>query len=293
MAIVEPGKVVKDNAGPLIMTGAVLVLLLAVAWYYGSGNTQPIGTNVVTNNSSNESEEPEEEAAEDSSGEPEMQLKVDTDYSATVKTNKGDIEIDLFEENAPLTVNNFVVLAEDGFYKDVIFHRVVEGFVIQGGDPTGTGTGGPGYAFKDEINPDSLGLDKVKVSEATFLAGLYNPYDASTAGYSPNSLREHADDSLSDFYDDAIGYDYDYSLESVKFGPGVVAMANSGPNTNGSQFFVAVTSSSTTSLNGRHTVFGEVIDGMDVVDEISGVLVDQSDKPVDDVVIERVTIHEI
>jgi len=146
--------------------------------------------------------------------------------NATLHTNHGQIEIELFDEDAPKTVENFLKLARDGFYDGVIFHRVIPDFMIQGGDPTGTGTGGPGYTFEDEFN-------------------------------------DH------------------------KVARGALAMANAGPNTNGSQFFV-VTAEATPWLDGKHTVFGRVTNGMDVVDEISNVDTDSSDKPREAAVIERV-----
>jgi len=148
--------------------------------------------------------------------------------TATLHTNKGAISVELFDEDAPKTVENFVKLARDGFYDRVIFHRVIPDFMIQGGDPTGTGSGGPGYQFEDEFNQHKV-------------------------------IR------------------------------GALAMANSGPNTNGSQFFI-VTADETPWLDGKHTVFGRVTDGMDVVDAISAVDRDARDKPHDDVVIERVEV---
>ena len=148
--------------------------------------------------------------------------------SATLHTNKGAIVLELFDEDAPKTVQNFVDLAEKGFYDGVIFHRVIPDFMIQGGDPTGTGRGGPGYQFEDEINEHKLVL-------------------------------------------------------------GTLAMANAGPNTNGSQFFI-VTADATSWLDGKHTAFGRVTDGIDVVEEISRVATDAQDRPRDDVVIERVEL---
>ena len=147
---------------------------------------------------------------------------------ATLHTNHGDVTLELFDEDAPTTVGNFRKLAGDGFYDGVIFHRVIPDFMIQGGDPTGTGTGGPGYKFEDEFND--------------------NPVER-----------------------------------------GALAMANSGPNTNGSQFFV-VTADACPWLDGKHTVFGQVTSGMDVIDAISAVDRDSRDKPRDDVVIERVAL---
>src|SRR5438094_5595790 len=147
---------------------------------------------------------------------------------ATLHTTKGAIAIELFDDDAPKTVANFKKLAADGFYDGIIFHRVIPDFMIQGGDPTGTGRGGPGYTFEDEIN--------------------------------------------------------DHKVER-----GALAMANAGPNTNGSQFFI-VTTNAAPWLDGKHTVFGKVTQGMDVVDEISELPRDARDKPHDDVVIESVSV---
>jgi cyclophilin family peptidyl-prolyl cis-trans isomerase len=148
--------------------------------------------------------------------------------NATIQTNHGTIEVELFDEDAPKTVANFTKLAKDGFYDGVIFHRVIPDFMIQGGDPTGTGSGGPGYQFEDEQNQ--------------------------------------------------------HSVER-----GVLAMANAGPNTNGSQFFI-VTAEACPWLNGKHTVFGRVTSGMDVVDKISELDTDASDRPSSDVVMESVQV---
>ena len=148
--------------------------------------------------------------------------------NATLHTNHGAIAIELFDEDAPKTVDNFTKLAREGFYDGVIFHRVIPDFMIQGGDPTGTGRGGPGYTFEDEFNDHKV-------------------------------VR------------------------------GALAMANAGPNTNGSQFFI-VTAEATPWLDGKHTVFGRVTDGMDVVDTISDLDTDGTDKPRQDVVIERVEL---
>jgi peptidyl-prolyl cis-trans isomerase B (cyclophilin B) len=143
----------------------------------------------------------------------------------TMTTNHGDIVLELFDEDAPETVANFRRLAEDGFYDGLIFHRVIPDFMIQGGCPEGTGTGGPGYTFKDEINDHKV----------------------------------------------------------VK---GALAMANAGPNTNGSQFFV-VTTEAAPWLDGKHTVFGEVVEGMDVVDTIGTLPTDNRDRPRQEARIER------
>ena len=143
-------------------------------------------------------------------------------------TNHGPIELELFDEDAPMTVENFRKLAGDGFDDGVVFHRVIKDFMIQGGDPTGTGTGGPGYTFEDEFN-------------------------------------EH------------------------KVVRGALAMANAGPNTNGSQFFI-VTTDAAPWLDGKHTVFGRVSGGMDAVDSIESSDTDARDKPLEAAVIERVEL---
>src|SRR5438132_14074695 len=148
--------------------------------------------------------------------------------NATIETNKGSIGVELHDEDAPKTVENFLKLARDGFYDGVIFHRVIPDFMIQGGDPTGTGTGGPGYQFEDEFNDHKI-------------------------------VR------------------------------GALAMANAGPNTNGSQFFI-VTTDAAPWLDGKHTVFGRVTTGMDVVDAIEQTPTDGRDKPREDVVIERAEV---
>ena len=150
--------------------------------------------------------------------------------NATLHTNHGAIAIELFDEDAPKTVENFLKLAGDGFYDGVVFHRIIPDFMIQGGDPTGTGMGGPGYTFEDEFN--------------------------------------------------------DHKVER-----GALAMANAGPNTNGSQFFI-VTTEAAPWLDGKHTVFGRVTDGMDAVDTIEQVDTDAQDKPREPVVIERVELSE-
>ena len=149
---------------------------------------------------------------------------------ATMHTNHGPIEIELFDDDAPKTVENFKKLAGDGFYDGVIFHRVIPDFMIQGGDPTGTGSGGPGYQFEDEFN-------------------------------------QH------------------------KVERGALAMANAGPYTNGSQFFI-VTTEAAPWLDGKHTVFGRVASGMDAVDAIEGLETGPGDRPVEDAKIERVEVND-
>lgn len=138
---------------------------------------------------------------------PEMTIQTNNSYTAILDTNKGEIVVELFASDAPKTVNNFVFLSREGFYNGVIFHRVIPGFMAQGGDPTGTGTGGPGYKFEDEFAPN---------------------------------LKHDS--------------------------PGILSMANAGPNTNGSQFFITFVP--TPHLDGVHSVFGKVIDGMDTLNGI-------------------------
>ena len=161
----------------------------------------------------------------------EMIIDINSKYSAEIETSLGNIVIELFTETSPITVNNFVTLSNDGYYNDVIFHRVIKGFMIQGGDPSGTGHGDmgkyPGYDFEDELN---------------------NP---------------------------------------MKYEKGIVAMANRGPNTNGSQFFIM---HEDYPLPYQYTIFGKVLNGLDVVDAIGNVQTGENDKPNEDVVIYSVKI---
>jgi cyclophilin family peptidyl-prolyl cis-trans isomerase len=161
---------------------------------------------------------------------PEMKIDVNKKYQAKFSTNYGDFTISLYAKETPITVNNFVTLARNKFYDGLVFHRVIEDFMIQGGDPKGNGTGGPGYTFQDETSPKKL----------------------------------------------------------VK---GSLAMANAGPNTNGSQFFI-VTATETPWLDGKHTNFGEVVSGLDVVEKIGKVETGVNDRPVKDVVINSIEIIE-
>jgi cyclophilin family peptidyl-prolyl cis-trans isomerase len=160
---------------------------------------------------------------------PDLTIDPNTEYSATLHTNHGDITVRLLPARAPIAANNFVFLARDGFYDGVIFHRIVPGFVIQGGDPTGTGRGGPGYKFRDELEGPG-----------------------------------------------------DYTR-------GTVAMANAGPNTNGSQFFICLAD---VGLPHAYTVFGRVTDGLDVVDSIAALPTDAGDRPTSDAVINSVTVTQ-
>jgi cyclophilin family peptidyl-prolyl cis-trans isomerase len=149
---------------------------------------------------------------------------------ATLHTSQGAVEVELFDADAPKTVENFRKLAGDGFYDGVIFHRVIPDFMVQGGDPTGTGSGGPGYTFEDEFNDHPVAR-------------------------------------------------------------GALAMANAGPNTNGSQFFI-VTADACPWLDGKHTVFGQVTDGMDVVDAISQADTEAGDRPRETISIDRVELAD-
>jgi cyclophilin family peptidyl-prolyl cis-trans isomerase len=169
---------------------------------------------------------------------PEMAIDPEKRYKAIVETNKGSFTMELFAKDAPKTVNNFVALARDGYYDGIIFHRIIEDFVIQTGDPTGNGTGGPGYEFEDELDN---------------------------------------------------GHEY---------GPGIVGMANSGPDTNGSQFFIGTGEDSRNlNFNPSYTIFGQIVDGMDVVQAIasSSVTFDRTgdlSSPIEEIKMLKVSIEE-
>jgi cyclophilin family peptidyl-prolyl cis-trans isomerase len=164
---------------------------------------------------------------------PKMQIELDRSYEAVIVTTVGDITLRLFAQEAPVTVNNFVFLAKQRYFDDVIFHRVVRDFVIQTGDPTGTGMGDPGYTFPDELH------------------------------------------------------------RTYRYETGIVAMANAGPDSNGSQFFIC-SGIYCNNLNEipNYTIFGQVIAGMDIVEQINRVEVDQQDRPLQEIVIKSVTILE-
>jgi cyclophilin family peptidyl-prolyl cis-trans isomerase len=192
---------------------------------------------------SNEVEEITETTIQDNKGEstmsdekvyssmPEMSIDQSKSYTAVIQTSMGDLTVEFFSDTAPVTVNNFISLSKDGYYDNIIFHRVISGFMIQGGDPSGTGHGEygkfPGYTFEDELNNQQ-------------------PYEK-----------------------------------------GILAMANAGPNTNGSQFFIMHVDYP---LPYQYTIFGKVTDGLDVIDTIASVQTAEGDKPVEDVVILGVTV---
>lgn len=202
----------------------ISITLVMFFWLRSGGETGPakIGEADKTSLSSEEKLTDEEK------------MQIDT-VRAVIKTAKGDITLNLYPKVAPKTVDNFIKLAESGFYAGTTFHRVVPSFVIQGGDHCSkdkscpSGTGDPGYKFADEINPKVLGLTEALIA----------------------ALKDQ-------------GYVYSDSLPSMQVKVGTIAMANSGPNTNGSQFFI-VTTQDQPHLNGKHTVFGEVMAGMDIV----------------------------
>jgi len=238
----------------------------------------------------------------------------------TMVTNHGNVTIELLQKSAPLTVKNFLGLAQGTqewidakgnkvkkpFYDGLIFHRVINDFMIQGGCPLGTGSGKPGYKFKDEINANSLGLDKMKVvtEEKGFHPYLrvYPPQriqqmlaqpifdklgidsqaklDAKQKQFDAEMDKATATYTLKQLYK-GMGYHYDEKLTSYPMKKGFLAMANAGPNSNGSQFYINLKDNRY--LDGKHTVFGKVIAGMEVIEKIGKVKVDARNKPVEPV----------
>ncbi|HRX43850.1 MAG TPA: peptidylprolyl isomerase [Candidatus Dojkabacteria bacterium] len=216
------GDAVKDNKKILLLSFGLLAVAILGLILTDKGITMP-EENLVQNNNTLKTY-----------SQPEQVLEEDIDYGAVIKTSMGDIEIDLFENETPITVNSFLFLTKEKFYNGLTFHRIVKDFVIQGGDPDGIGTGGPGYQIPDEITDRG--------------------YKAYTLG-----------------------------------------MANAGPDTNGSQFFITtgqISPQSIEALNGSYTIFGEVTKGFAVVDSIERVETDATDKPVNPVVIESIQIIE-
>ncbi len=208
--------------------GGVIILLVLIIWLLFikfnqkaiSNNNESLNINTNSSQTSNTNE-----------ALPLDEIKM---TNVKIETTLGDITLELFDSEAPKTVENFVTLAKKGFYDGVIFHRVISGFMIQGGDPTGTGRGGPGYQFADELNPN-------------------------TASYQRGYVR------------------------------GTLAMANAGPNTNGSQFFII---HQDYPLDHNYTIFGRVLSGMEVVDAIAALKTDASDKPLEEVKMKKVEVVE-
>jgi len=218
----SPVEIAKDQKGILLPVLGMAVVAILIAVTSGAGlNTLSIDDTIPSDTMEKKQYDKY----------PDMILKDGVDYQATIKTNKGDIVVDLFEKETPKTVNSFVFLAREDFFDGLKFHRVIKDFVLQGGDPSGDGTGGPGYQYEDEIT-------------------------------------------------------------DADFAPYVLAMANSGASTNGSQFFITTKDSDASYLKGKHTIFGKVTEGLGVVDTISSVETDLSDAPLEDVVIESITIVE-
>ena len=208
-----------------------IILLVLITFISCSNESDTLNESVQLNTNEQEGDVLSNNKVYDSM--PEMNIDISNEYSAVIKTSMGDMSIEFFTEDAPLTVNNFINLSRDGYYDNVIFHRVISGFMIQGGDPSGTGHGEmgkfPGYKFEDELN-NQRSYDK-----------------------------------------------------------GILAMANAGPDTNGSQFFIMHVDYP---LPYQYTIFGFVTDGLDVIDLIASVETGDGDKPVNDVVIETVEIKE-
>ena len=217
---------IKDNKKILLLALGLLAVSVIGVILMGQGSMTPTSTRLPGNQGERETKE--------TYSQPEQILQEGVDYKAIVRTSAGEIEIDLFQDETPQTVNSFLFLTKERFYDGLIFHRVIPNFVIQGGDPRGDGTGGPGYQVPDEITDRS-----------------YLPY--------------------------------------------TLGMANAGPNTNGSQFFITsgnIPESNMDSLTGKYTIFGKVTKGFAVVDSIERVETDAMDKPVNPVVIESIQIIE-
>lgn len=216
----------------------ILMLIFLVTALAGCDNTASQGTTPTPNPGQKVSSVSTAGENNKYTAPPKMSIDPNKQYLADVNTNYGSFKIKLLAADAPMTVNNFVFLAKENFYNNIVFHRIIKTFMIQTGDPLGNGTGGPGYKFKDELPP------------------------------------------------------------KIPYGPGVVAMANSGPNTNGSQFFIC-TGADSKALNKspNYTVFGQVIAGMDVVSKIAAIPVEKNDfgevsKPTQNVFIKNIQIEE-
>ena len=225
----------KNNKGFSKLSAIIIILVIAaiiigVVYYATMQKQQP----PVKNLQSSSVQPASSDATNQQAAQANNSTLKNMSHIITIKTNMGDISFVTYDTDAPNTVKNFITLADKGFYDGLIFHRVLPGFMIQGGDPTGTGTGGPGYTFDDELNPTT---------------------DSYKAGYQK----------------------------------GVVAMANAGPNTNGSQFFIMVADYP---LPNNYTIFGKVVSGQDVADAISEVKTGPNDLPISKVTMEKVTVAD-
>ena len=208
-----------------------IILLALITFISCSNESDTLNESVQLNSNEQEGDVLSNNKVYDSM--PEMNIDISKKYTAVIKTSMGDMSVEFFTEDAPMTVNNFINLSRDGYYDNVIFHRVISGFMIQGGDPSGTGHGEmgkyPGYKFEDELN------------------------------------------------------------NQRSYEKGILAMANAGPDTNGSQFFIMHVDYP---LPYQYTIFGLVTDGLDIIDKIASVETGDGDKPVNDVVIESIEIKE-
>ena len=208
-----------------------IIFLTLIVFISCNGQTNTLNESVELNTSNQEGEVLSNNKVYESM--PKMNIDISKNYTAVIKTSMGDMSVEFFTEDAPMTVNNFINLSRDGYYDNVIFHRVISGFMIQGGDPSGTGHGEmgkyPGYKFEDELN------------------------------------------------------------NQRSYEKGILAMANAGPDTNGSQFFIMHVDYP---LPYQYTIFGLVTDGLDIIDKIASVETGDGDKPVNDVVIESIEIKE-
>ena len=208
-----------------------IILLALITFISCSNESDTLNESVQLNTNEQEGDVLSNNKVYDSM--PEMNIDISKKYTAVIKTNMGDMSVEFFTEESPMTVNNFINLSRDGYYDNVIFHRVISGFMIQGGDPSGTGHGEmgkyPGYKFEDELN------------------------------------------------------------NQRSYNKGILAMANAGPDTNGSQFFIMHVDYP---LPYQYTIFGFVNDGLDIIDKIASVETGDGDKPVNDVVIKTVEIKE-
>ncbi len=224
----------------ILLSITVIAIFILGGYYLFSNNKVEIKNNPISLNSFQDDSSQEKVPENNGESFAETSIKKEINNSInnksnmiTIETNYGKIVIETYNTDAPNTVANFVTLANKGFYNGLIFHRVIKGFMIQGGDPQGTGTGGPGYKFNDELNPDSPSYK---------------------AGYKK----------------------------------GVVAMANSGPNTNGSQFFIMTDDYP---LPNAYTIFGKVVSGQDIVDKIANVETGASDRPTTPVTMKIVSVE--